>query len=66
MSSGRPCPNGCQSGGEWVNFQGEDLAEVREDDPTVETYRTRMCPACDHVAQIQATGTVPQDKRRRK
>jgi hypothetical protein len=66
MSSGGMCPNGCQPGGDWLIYQGENLADVQADDPTVETYRDRMCQRCDHTAQIQATGTVPQDKRRRK
>jgi hypothetical protein len=65
MNSGSPCPDGCTPGGDWLTYQGQNLADVQADDPSIETYRDRLYPVCDNVAQIQATGTVPQPKRRR-
>lgn len=66
MSTHGPCPGGCQPGGQWVDFTGQDLEDIRQDDPAVETFRTRLCPKCGHVAQIQATHSIPQDSRRRR
>lgn len=63
--SNHPCPGGCPPGGEWVDFQGQDLEDVRETEPGLETYRVRMCAVCDNAAQIQATYSVPQKRRRR-